>query len=119
MDMQLTSSVVIKIDGKTFRTIKGATFDPGGKKKTSRAGSTRINGFTTEVVPSKLEFEINVGPETSLIDIANIDNATVSIEADTGQSWVINGAWVTDPPVLDESEGKTKITLEGQPAEET
>ena len=71
-----------------------------------------------QVAQSKLEFEIACKAKTSLKEIGDWGDVTVSFEADTGQTYVISHGWSTTPPPLTDNEGKAKITIEGPPAEE-
>lgn len=115
---KLFGKAVIKADGDTFDNLKGATFDPGGLTRTTQTGSNKVLGFTEEPAPSKLEFDFALRAGTSIDAYRRMDNATISFTADTGQAYIVNGAWCTTPPVLTEGEGKVKITFEGPPAEE-
>lgn len=115
---KLLGRAIIRVNGKTFRQEKGATLDIGGIKRNTKMGNAGVNGFSEEPVPSKMEVSIHVGPETSLAEIRDWSNVVASFECDTGQTYVINGGWVTDPPVLEEGDGKTKFVIEGPAAEE-
>lgn len=115
---RLMGRFTIGVNGLRFKTEKGATFDLGGPKRTTKTGSNGVAGFSEETVQSKLEFSFFIPPGLSIAQIRTWDDVTVSVETDTGQQYVINGGWVTDPQVIEESDGKTKVIIEGPPAEE-
>lgn len=115
---KLTSALTFKANGRTYNTKKGSTFNPGGVNRATKKGPTKVYGYTEETQESKLDVEIYVDADTSLTEINAINDATVSVELDTGQSYVVSPMWVTAPGDFDENEGTVKVTLEGPPAEE-
>lgn len=115
---KLAGKATIRVNGQTFKQEKGATLDIGGPKRTTKMGSAGVAGYAEEQTPSKLEVSPFIFEGFSVAQIRTWDNVTVSFELDTGQTYVINGGWATETPVIEESDGKTKITIEGPPAEE-
>ena len=109
---RLMGRFTIGVDGQRFKTEKGATLDLGGPKRTTKTGSNGVAGFSEETVQSKLEFSFFIPPGLSIAAIRSWDDKVVSIETDTGQQYVINGGWVTDPQVIEESDGKTKVVID-------
>ena len=118
MSNRVMGKALIKVNSKLLATHPGASLDIGGVSRETVKGANSIHGFKEAVEPSKLECEISVKADTSLAEIGRIADATVTFEADTGQTWVISGGWVTTPPTTTDNEGKCKITIEGPPAEE-
>lgn len=118
MSNKLMGRATIRIDGQTFKAEKGATLDIGGVKRSTKNATSGVAGFSEEIVQSKLEFPFFLPAGVSVAQIRTWDNVVVSFEADTGQTWIINGGWATDTPVIEESDGKSKIIIEGPPAEE-
>jgi len=117
-DNKLFGRATIRVNGKTFRQEKGATLDVGGTKRTTKMPVRGRPGYTEEEVPSKLEASVFIDALTSISEIRSWKDVTVSFECDTGQAFVVNGGWQTDTPVVEESDGKVKITIEGPAAEE-
>ncbi len=110
---------VIKVDGKIQESLPGAKLDIGGDERGTVIGANSVQGFYVTPKPSKLECEVTVGAETSLAEMRDWDNVTISFECDTGQLYVIQGAWLTNTPEMTASEGgKVPLTFEGPPAEE-
>jgi len=118
MTKRLMGKFTIGVNSLRFITEKGATLDLGGPKRTTKTGSNGVAGFSEEEVQSKLEFSFFIPAGLSVAQIRTWDNVTVNIETDTGQQYVINGGWVTDPQVIEETDGKAKVIIEGPPAQE-
>lgn len=118
MSNRLMGRFTIGVNGQRFKTEKGATFDLGGKKRVTKIGANGVAGFSEEIVQSKLEFSLFIPEGLSVAQFREMDNVVVSVETDTGQQYVINGGWVTDPQSIEETDGKTKVIIEGPPAEE-
>ena len=83
------------------------------------------------LIPIILSFSASKGlvrrplPKNSLVEgfslaqIKDITNATVTYEADTGQTWVINEAFCADTLTVTGGDGgKVPVKFIGQPAEE-
>lgn len=110
--------VTVKADGKVLQSKSGATLDPGGTERTTVVGDHDV-GYFEKTKQSKVECEIMYGKETSLDELGAMDNVTLSFECDTGQSYVIKGAWLTDTPQLTAGDGgSVKLVFEGSKAEE-
>lgn len=119
MSMKRLGKAYIKIDGDLLETNSGAKIDLGGTVRTSVVGNNSVHGFSESIKESSLECEISVGPETSLDALRNIEDATITFEADTGQTWIIRNAWLTEPPAVGDGEGgKVALKFAGPPAEE-
>lgn len=108
----------IRVDGKSWRTHAGGSLDMGGIKRNPRPGSNDADAYTEEVVPSKIETELQFGEGDSLAEIGAISDATITWELDTGQTYIIRGGYSSETPTLTEGEGKAKVVFMGPPAEE-
>ncbi|VWX62596.1 phage tail tube protein [Sphingorhabdus sp. 109] len=115
---QVFGQATIKADGILLDTDKGATLDVGGTGRESVEGDYNAGGFQESTKPSKLDCTVFVKPGTSVTALASIDNATITLTADTGQTWMIRGAYCSEPPVINQSDGKATLSFMGPPAEE-
>jgi hypothetical protein len=113
----LLGIVDIVVDGVTLLAGEDATLETGGYARTVRKGS-KVHGFSRSIMESKLEVTVSIDAGFSVDFYRNIENATVNFKADTGQTWSIQGAWVSTPPTINQKDGSAKITFEGPPAEE-
>jgi hypothetical protein len=110
---------IIKADGQILETLPGAKLDIGGDERTTVVGANSVQGYFSTPKPSAVECEISVGKETRLASMRDWDNVTISFECDTGQLYVVQGAWLTNTPSMTASDGgKVPLTFEGPPAEE-
>jgi hypothetical protein len=110
---------IIKIDGQVLESMPGASLDIGGSERTTLVGQNEVQGFFETPKQSRLECEISVGTETRLDAMRGWDNVTASFECDTGQQYVIQGAWLLNTLALKAAEGgRVELQFEGPPAEE-
>lgn len=113
------SMAYIKVDGLLLATMPGAKIDIGGAARSPVLGDNQVHGFSETLKPATLECEISLGQGMSLEQLRNMKDATVTYEADTGQTWVIREAFVTETLNITAGEGgKVGLKMAGQPAEE-
>lgn len=119
MSMQRLGKAYIKVDGELLETDKGAKINLGGYERKTIVGNNAVHGYAEEPKESTLECTISVGPDTDLTRFSKITDATITFEADTGQTWIIRNAWVTDTlECTDGDGGKVPLKFAGPPAEE-
>jgi hypothetical protein len=108
----------IRVDGQVYETSAGASLDPGGVKRNTQVYGQEV-GYSEETAPSVLTCETKLDANTSIDTIRNIAAATVMFECDTGQSYVIKDAFLTQPPAFkDGAGGNVSLNFSGPPAEE-
>jgi hypothetical protein len=109
----------IRAAGAVIETAKGASLDIGGVKRNTVVVG-RLVGHAEETAPSMVECETALGPGMSLDALRNLAGVTVVFECDTGQRYVINDAFLVDPPKMKDGEGgNVALNFSGPPAEET
>ena len=112
----LWGQTTITIDGAQLLTEGKSSIEVGGIVRSAVEADNQAGFFTEKTVPSKVECTVLVAAGTSIAALQAIDNATIVFECDTGQTYVVNNAWVAD--AINASEGKAKLTLQGPPADE-
>lgn len=118
MSNQRLGKAYIKADGNLLETMPGAKIDIGGVTRNPVVGTNTV-GYAEQTKEAMVECEISVGPDTSLIKLAAIRDATINFECDTGQVYIIRNAFLVEPPVMTEGEGgKVPLKFAGPPAEE-
>lgn len=115
MSGKVAGQARVKVGGQLLETAGDVTLDPGGIKREAVSGDHQAGAYRESTVEAKLEFSELVKGRTRFDDFAD---ATVTIEFDTGQTWVMRNAWVMDPPQINAADGKAKRTVCGPPAEE-
>lgn len=113
------SLAYIKVDGMLLATMPSPTVDLGGVERTPVVGNNAVHGYSETPKPAMLECDISLGQGMGLAQMQNITGATVTYEADTGQTYVIRDAFVTETlKVTGGADGKVSLRFAGQPAEE-
>lgn len=108
----------VKVDGELLDTDGSTTIELGGPKREAVSGDYQAGAFRQSTEPSKIETTVLLKAATRLVSLQSIDNATVTLETDTGQTWIIRNAYVAEVISFNASEGKAKLVFQGPPAEE-
>jgi len=110
--------VKVKMDGNLLHSKPGASLDPGGPVRTS-IESDQPGYFSESRKVSRIECDLVVDKDFSLDALRRADDVTAIFECDTGQVYVVNHAYVVDPPpITGGNNGGSKIVIEGPPAQE-
>lgn len=115
---QVVGQARIKIDGDLLDTDGQTTLDLGGPKREAVTGDYSAGDFRESTEPAKLDVSIRVKGDTPLASYRQIVDATVTIEFDNGQAWLMSHAYCADMISINQSEGKAKLTLQSGPAEQ-
>ncbi len=117
--MQRLGKAFIKVNGGLLESMPGAKLNIGGFKRNPVVGANNVHGYAEEVMPATVECEISVSSLTQLIAIAQFRNETLTFECDTGQTFVISGAFLTEPHEMTAQEGgKVPLKFAGNPADQ-
>lgn len=108
---KITGRVTIKVNGKTLLSKRGATLDYGGVKRTPVVGSNQVNGYTEEIMAPMVNCTVSHTADTSLAELANYVDETLNFETDSGRTYVLSQAFLTDPPKLSENEGDVALAF--------
>ncbi|MFG6462260.1 phage tail tube protein [Roseateles sp. DXS20W] len=112
------SRAYIKVDGALLETMPGPKWKLGGSKRTPVVGN-RVLGYSEMTEPGELECELVLTQGMSLAALKDITDATLTIEADTGQTYVGRNAFVTDAlEVTSGDGGKVALKFACDPLEE-
>lgn len=115
---QVVGQARVKIDGELLETDGSSTLEIGGPNRESVLGDYSASSFRETTAASKLECAVLVKPGTSVGRFAQVTGATITIEFDTGQTWMIRDGWSAEAPSINQSDGKAKLVFMGEPAEE-
>ncbi len=109
MSGQITGKVSIRVDGEVLATENQATITPDGvNRNPERHGGKTY--YTEEETAPLLECNVLITKDTDVKALSNIKNATVFLEADTGQQYVMRNAFTTEVVAHDGS-GKTAMKM--------
>lgn len=110
----------ITVDGVVLNSMPGASIDIGGVKRTAVTLDNGKVGFSEEPMPSQVDCNIAVDKNTSLAEIRDWDDVTIGFACDTGQRYVIAGAFSMNPPKATAKDGgSVPLSFSGPPAEES
>ncbi|PXW78990.1 tail tube protein [Blastomonas natatoria] len=115
---KVVGQATITVDGERWPTDGQSTLDIGGVTRNSVIGDYDAGSFNETPRPSQLNCSLLVKQGRSLAQIRAIDNATVSFKTDTGQTYVIRNAYVSEAATLTSNDGKAAVVMMGPPAEE-
>jgi hypothetical protein len=108
--MKITGKGTLTVDGTRFAIENGATLNPGGVNRVAeRHGGETY--YREEEVPPSLECNVLHTADTDILALSNLVGATVMFEADTGQKFLLRGAFATEPVPIDSSSGKSALKL--------
>lgn len=108
----------VKVDGQILETDGTSTMELGGKVREPVQGDYQAGSFKEMTKEAKLDATILIKAGTTVAQLRDIDNATVTLENDIGQTWVIRNAWCADVISIATNDGKAKVVFMGPPAEE-
>jgi Phage tail tube protein len=106
----------IRVNGTIYDTEGRSSLEIGGTKREAVSADHKAGHFMESTEPSKLTCSLLVTAGISLTELQKLDDVVATMEADTGQTYVINHAYVAD--ILSVSEGKASLVIQGPPAEE-
>jgi hypothetical protein len=112
---KLFGRAFITIDGQLLETEVGASIDIGGVKREPKPGTHAADGYTESLQPARIECKVRVDEDTSL-EALNFAEATVLFELDTGQQYLVEGAYTLDPPKATAGEGYAELAIGGDSA---
>ena len=117
---QYAGKATIRLDGEVLSTDAGATLDVGGATRTSVVGANQVLGYSESPKPAHLECDVFVNKDTQLESFRQAREATITFEADSGNTWVLTGAWLMEPPTFTQAGegGKARLVFESTPAQE-
>lgn len=108
--MHITGKAIINIDGQQLRTENGARLNAGGFNRNPERHGGETYYMEEDVAPT-MECTVLHTAETNIIELSDITGATVIFEADTGQQYILRGAFTTEPVELDTSNGRATLRM--------
>lgn len=109
MAKQFTGKVTIRIDGQEYKSLDGATLNPGGVNRSTVKGGGRVHGFTEEDQEPTMDFKLPHNAGVSLKRLGSLTDATVMFETDSGVQFITRGCYTTEPPSLSGNEVDVKM----------
>jgi hypothetical protein len=107
---QVTGKAIIRVDGEEIPTENGAKLNPGGVNRNPEAHGGNVYYREEDVAP-ELTAQVMHTADIDIKALGAIDNATVIFEADTGQRYIMRGAFTTKPVELDAGNGRADLVM--------
>ncbi len=112
---QITGKATIRVDGKTYKTMDGATITPGGISREAVKGDV-VHGYKESIQEPTLDCKLAHTAEISLIALGKFTDATVEFETDTGVIIIMRESWTVEPPSM--SGGEVDLKMAAMSADE-
>lgn len=115
---RVTGQVRIRIDGELYPTDGESSMEIGGPVREAVAGDYEAGAFKEMTAPAKCETSLLYKGGVMLGAIRAIDNATLTLETDTGHTWIMRNAYVAEVISFSGSDGKARVVFQSGPAEQ-
>ncbi len=110
---QLTDKATIRFGGVVQAMEDGVTFNPGGVNREGEVHGGRTYHKGSGVAPM-LEGNILHTKDTDVIALSAMTGATVIVELNTGQRYIMRQAFTTEPVPIDSGTGKSPIKISAE-----
>ena len=107
-----------KVNGTQYRAKGEFTYNLGADKHTMIAGSDSVHGYKSETVIPYIEGAITDGDDLDVKALAQVVDATVTLELANGKVISLQGACYAADADVSTSEGEVPVRFEGLSAEE-
>lgn len=115
---QITGRAFISINGARLKSRPGATLNLGGFNRETQNGDDSVHGYKEAVMQPSVSCTISHDKDVSLKELADAKDVSVTLETDTGRTYIMSPSWLTAPPELNTQEGSIQLNYEGMSAEE-
>jgi hypothetical protein len=113
---RLTFKATVTIDGATYKLANHVTFNPGGVARTPEVHGGKTY-HTGEEVPAMIKGTLLHDKDADIIAMGDIEGATVLVEANTGQKWIVRNGATSHPLEADLGTGKAPFEMFGDKAD--
>ena len=114
---QATGRVTIKLNGDVIRSRSGASLQIGGVTREALTTDQGTIFYREDTAPAVVTATVVHLADTDIQSLRLLRDFNCTYETDTGASWSINNAFVTDVGEL--SNGEFQLTINGNAANRT
>ena len=111
--MKITGNVNIREGGEELLTDGKGTLNPGGFEREAKMNGRKPVGYTENPVAPALSVVVHHTADTDIVRLSSLTEATILLETDTGQTWMLRGAFTTSPTPLDVGNGSVQLEMSG------
>ena len=98
---QITGKCIIRLNGSELQSTDDATLNVGGVNREAVVGGGKVYGYKEETVAHD--------KNTDLVALSATTDATIIFESDTGDKYVLRGAFMTEPASLQTTNGTASL----------
>jgi hypothetical protein len=110
----VAGTAYVKVDGRQLSVRGTLTITPNERTREAIAGLDGIHGYSSVWRAPTIEVETTNTPRGfPLTDLANVVDATVTAELETGEVWVLRNAFQTGDLELSAEDGTCTVTFSG------
>ncbi len=104
-------------DGLSYLRTKenSSKLKTGGKSREAVVGGS-VHGYVEKVVASEFETTLIHMADTDVKILNDLTDATLVLETDTGVTYTVSNAFVTEPMEINEGTGEMPLKMMGEPA---
>ncbi|MCH9852967.1 MAG: phage tail tube protein [Alphaproteobacteria bacterium] len=110
---RILNVIDLQINGKPITHKEISSLALGGFERVSENSASGVF-FKQSLRPFKIAFTVPIGEDTKIGDFEEMDNITLVLTADTGQSYAVSNAWVENADEI--SSGNLSVSISGNPA---
>lgn len=118
MGDRVAGTAFVKADGVDVEIKGGWTVDPGGAVREAVVGQNGVHGYKEMPAAPYMEGTVTTARGTRIEDLKGLVNATVTLEAANGTTWVLVGAWQAGELAVNTEEGEYTLRFEGRSCRE-
>lgn len=113
---QNTGRAFITVGGRRLKSKEGAKLGFGNLERTAELGDQGVLGYVEKPTVPYVECTIKHDSETSLRELSDMVDVSVSFDTDTRRSYVLRNAWCAK--ALEMDKGDIALRFEGMSCEE-
>lgn len=111
--MSILGMASIRVNGREYKTEGKSTLNPGGFARTQHMGGGKVWGTSRKMAGPSIQMTLAAADDMDVIEISNLENATVMFEGDNGLNYMMTGSATDNPATLDEDAGTISATFIG------
>lgn len=119
MAAQYTGRAYIYVDGQLYESGDDAKLSGVMGVKRNVVKGAEVYGFTEEAVEAQVVASFLHGNGLSLASFRSMTNVTVTFACDSGPTYTLPGAWVSELGDLTAKDGKIQVTFCARRADES
>jgi hypothetical protein len=118
-NVQVTGTVILRVDGKSVRSKPGAKLMFGGVERSEEVADGQIIGYFAKPVASEIAWTMAHTADTDVDAMNRMTDSTIAFECDSGPVYTVRSAFLTKPCELTGDGNGVSCAAKGQAAVQT